>query len=313
MKDHTLILLGQSSDGVRVAAERLVEVLDALIEGTRRTLRFVVDGESVRSGPYPSISKDATHIDVTGIGAGSTVVALQAAIGHPSPGWLWGPDPWLLPPGAPDDEANCSAIDLFGHVLAHAVVGDLDRLDADRALLDACARFARAGGEAGIELGGLWGERRSLTVRASDAETIERLRDATPAPRGVRVTGTLDTVSATSAMIVLRLSDDNTVRARLDKPSAEYLRQLFNTQVVISGQAHFGPSGRLLFVAADHIAPARDTDALWDRLPVAQPGYFATVVLPVVQSGETGVSAFFGTWPGDESDTDLLGALEAIE
>jgi hypothetical protein len=30
------------------------------------------------------------------------------------------------------------------------------------------------------------------------------------------------------------------------------------------------------------------------------------------QAEGTGVSAFFGTWPGDESDEELLDALEAI-
>jgi len=30
------------------------------------------------------------------------------------------------------------------------------------------------------------------------------------------------------------------------------------------------------------------------------------------QDATTGVSAFFGTWPGDETDEELLAALEAI-
>jgi hypothetical protein len=39
------------------------------------------------------------------------------------------------------------------------------------------------------------------------------------------------------------------------------------------------------------------------RLPVAT---------PVAQDESSGVSAFFGTWPGDESDKELLEALQAI-
>ena len=40
------------------------------------------------------------------------------------------------------------------------------------------------------------------------------------------------------------------------------------------------------------------------RLPVAT---------PVAQEDSSGVSAFFGTWPDQESEEELLEALQAIE
>ncbi|MCG8424387.1 MAG: hypothetical protein MJE77_41370 [Proteobacteria bacterium] len=250
---------------------------------------------------------------MTGLIAGSTIVNLEASTQPLSAAWLFAESAHSgeLPHLEHYDEES-SAVDFFGHVLARAATGNWDKLDADRALLDTCARFARAGGKSGIQLGGLSDQLGTVTVRESDATVIERLRDQTPAPRSVRVTGTLDTISATSAEITLRVSQDITVRARLDAPNSELLRKLFNTRVVISGRAHFGSSGRLLFVAAEYVGAASEGDELWATVPSPDAGIKSLVIEPMLQTSEKGISAFLGIWPGDESDEELRNALEAI-
>jgi len=118
-------------------------------------------------------------------------------------------------------------------------------------------------------------------------------------PKAVRVTGTLDTISATKSDVVLTLADGTAVAARLDAHDNQQLKTLFGLRVVVSGMAQFSPSGKLLVIDVEHLGPARDGDAV-------------SVASLLPQDEASGVLAFFGTWPGDETDEDLLDALKAI-
>lgn len=177
--------------------------------------------------------------------------------------------------------------------------------------LDTCVRFARAArdGFEGVQLEGIAGLRAPLVVQRDDVAKIELLRDETPGPKAVRVTGTLDTISATKSDVVLTLSDGTAVAARLDAHDNEQLKTLFGSRVMVSGMAQFRPSGKLLVIDVEHLGPARDGDALFESAPQATT---KPVVSLLPQEETAGVSAFFGTWPGDETAEELLGALEAI-
>jgi len=126
-------------------------------------------------------------------------------------------------------------------------------------------------------------------------------------PKAVRVTGTLDTISATKSDVVLTLADGTAVAARLDAHDNQQLKTLFGLRVVVSGMAQFSPSGKLLVIDVEHLGPARDGDAVFAPKATARP---VASLLP--QDEASGVLAFFGTWPGDETDEDLLDALKAI-
>jgi hypothetical protein len=249
----------------------------------------------------------------TGLAAGSAVVALEApTLADAAPDRFGGTHQVSLfaEPHQLVDASN-SAVDIFAGVLASVVQGDRDRVLADRALLDTCVRFVRAARDSyqGIQLESIAGLAAPLVVYRDDVSKIERLRDETPGPKAVRVTGTLDTISATKSDVVLALTDGTTVAARLDAHDNEQLKALFGSRVVVSGLAQFRPSGRLLVIDVEHLGPARDGDVLFERAPRAAAKPVASL-LP--QDEATGVSAFFGTWPGDETDEELLSALEGI-
>lgn len=109
---------------------------------------------------------------------------------------------------------------------------------------------------------------------------------------------------------MLTLSDGTAMAARLDAHDNEQLRALFGSRVVVSGMAQFRPSGKLLIIDVEHLGPARDGDAVFESAPKATVGRPAASVMP--QDETSGVSAFFGTWPGEESDEELLDALKAV-
>ena len=79
MKKHTMTLLGGTRGQLRVPADVLLETVGALLEGARQATRFFVDGESTRKGPRPAWLDAACTIEVTGLTAGSAVVALEAS------------------------------------------------------------------------------------------------------------------------------------------------------------------------------------------------------------------------------------------
>lgn len=312
MTKHELKLLG--GPGVlRVPAEILLEAVGALLEGARLATRFIVEGESTRKGPRPSWLDAACRIEVTGLSAGSAVVAIEAPTleeavpdrfgGDRSVSLFYGTDPAV---------AQRTAIDVFARVLSAAIEGRAEQVLADRPLLDTCARFVRAAGSAfeGIELGGLTGRDSHVTVHREDARQIELLRDETPAPHAARVTGILDTISATRSDIVLALPGGEKIAARIEDHDPATLRSLFGAKVVVSGIARFRPTGRVLVIDVEHIAEAHDADALFETPPVATG---SLVVAPSVPQDESsGVAAFFGTWPGEETEQELLDALEAL-
>jgi hypothetical protein len=150
-------------------------------------------------------------------------------------------------------------------------------------------------------------------VRVS-AETLHEAPGALieGAPSAVRITGWLDTISASSNTILIILPDGHRVQARLEEPDPDLLSSLFGKRVTISGTARFRPSGRLLLVDAGYLGPATPGDVIWERLPAARPGP-ASPVFTMPQTPRTGVASFFGIWPGEESDEELLRALDEIE
>lgn len=315
MKHHT-ITLQDGPAGLRVAADVLVELIGALQEGALRAARFVVEGESVRKGPKPAWLDAVGRFDVTGLAQGSAVLHVEAPSLSEAMPERFGPAAQVALFADPSRivDTGQSAIDFFGAVLTSALRGDREALLADRPLLDACVRLARAPGRAfrSVSLGGIAGAAEPLVLSSSDVEKFELLRDETPSPRAVRVTGTLDTISVTKTDVVLRLGGGTAVAARVERHDPEELRRLFAKRVVVAGLAHYRPSGRLLVIDAEHIGLASGGDALWEQPPAPRAAKSAPVASLLPQDESSGVAAFFGSWPGDESDEDLLAALAGI-
>jgi len=313
MNKHRLTLLGGVQGELRVSASVLHETVGALLEGARQATRFFVEGESIRKGPRPAWLDAACEIQITSLSPGSAVLALEAPT-------LEEADPARFGEGGQAslfDEherkiAKQTSVDLFGSVLAAIVDGEADDVMADRALLDTCVRFARAarGPFEGVQLDGLANRSAPVVIKPEHVSKMEQLRDETPRAQAVRVTGMLDTISASRPDVVLTLPDGAKVPARLEDHDAETLKQLFGEKVVVSGMAHYRPSGRLLLVDVESIAPAGEKDVLFEAAPVSRARRPVAQMLP--QDETSGVSAFFGTWPGDESDEELLEALRAI-
>lgn len=313
MNKHKLTLMGGLGAELRVPAAILQEALGALLEGARLATRFAVEGESVRKGPRPAWLDAACAVDITGLSAGSAAIAMEArTLGEADVARFGGAGQRSLFEEIDQDFGERTAIDLFGEVLAAVIERDVDAVVADRALLDACVRFARmpSGPFTGVKLEGLRGRQEPLIITSEHVARIELLRDETPAPQAARVSGALDTISASRSDVILRLEDGAKVPARLSDHDPEALRDLFGRTVVVSGVAHYRPSGRLLLLDVEFIGEAREGDRIFEAVPIARRRGLVAARAP--QDSSSGVAAFFGTWPGEEGEAELLAMLRAL-
>ena len=149
-----------------------------------------------------------------------------------------------------------------------------------------------------------------------DADVVaaaSELYAVTPAARRLRVMGRLDVMGASQGVLKLDVRPGEIVTALWegDEP-VETLREFFNKAVVVEGVGIFRPSGSLLRVDADAIAPASSKDEFFRRVPsaVVQRDYHK---LARLKTGEKSTYAQLrGSLPGDESDGEFDAALAAL-
>ena len=315
VKQHRLVLQGGSADRLRLPIELLKEMLVAVQDGARHAARFHVGGLSAPTGPRPRWLEACTAHLVTGLHPGSAVLELDAPLlqdvapeqfGVQQQQDLFGE---ANEPIGPDG----SAIDLFVRVLHQVKAGNAAAVHADRALLESCLRLAPLprGDFYGVVLCDVEDDRHSVELSPADVPQLEALIKDTPLPQAVRFTSLLDTISGSRQTVLLRADSGETVLARLG-PSVdpEQLRTLWNERVLVTGTAHYRPSGSIQQIAVDGLHRAEPRDDLFSHTPV--PPRRQPVFRSMPHDQQSGVASFIGTWPGDESDADLIEALQAI-
>jgi hypothetical protein len=134
-----------------------------------------------------------------------------------------------------------------------------------------------------------------------------------PSPRRVRVTGRLDVMGASQGVLKVDVKPGEIVTALWegDEP-VESLREFCNRDVVIEGIAVFRPSGSLLRIDAEAIAPASSQDEFFRGIPtgVVQRDYHK---LARLRPGEKSAYAQLrGSLAGGESDEEFQAALATL-
>ena len=136
------------------------------------------------------------------------------------------------------------------------------------------------------------------------------LSNRIPAERQVRVVGRIDMVRHSTRSMGLRLDNGNEVRCAVVNEDIGDLGNLLNKEVTILGKAVYRPSGTVFRLDVQQVLET-----------TAGRGQFSQVPLPmeikprnerIAQTPRTGVAAIFGTWPGDETDNDLIEALAEL-
>ena len=207
-----------------------------------------------------------------------------------------------------------TAFELFGAALHDVAVRRTDSSSFDPGLLRRIRTYQRVltRGVDRITMPDTLVERRGQI----DAEVViaaSELYAVTPTPRRVRVTGRLDVMGASQGVLKLEVKSGEFVTALWEGDApVESLREFFNRDVVIEGLGVFRPSGSLLRIDADAIAPATSQDEFFRSIPTGtvQRDYHQ---LARLKPGEKSVYAQLrGSLAGDDSDEEFDAALAAL-
>ncbi|GEM_PF-3146232 len=107
--------------------------------------------------------------------------------------------------------------------------------------------------------------------------------------------------------MVLRLENGRALRGFAGAVPIEQLKRLLGTDVVVEGVVAFRPSGDAIRLEVESISAAKAGNSIWSSMPVAEP----LTSRPRLPRNETGLDAWFGKWPGDETDAQLSEALQS--
>lgn len=135
-----------------------------------------------------------------------------------------------------------------------------------------------------------------------------------PAPRQVKVAGRLDAMTVSDRTFALITAEKQCLIKGIAKSvDQKTLSTLLGEDVLVSGRAHFTTSGEVLTIDAEQIIVAKAHDLkVWGQLPTPFDRPFNLNDFKVPQTPDNGMSAIYGTWPGDETDEEILKALEEL-
>ena len=308
MFKHTIKLNGSRIKQHGVSSLILRDLFDVITEGSIRALRLRLEGRSTVAGKPPSWLDAAADFEVTVNSPNEIkVVALPLSLAVP--------DRFKQPKLFPDVDPSKSSLILFEDSLEDALKGEADSDLYDNGLLDTFKGFSNLfdHGLDYLEItNGRPRDRGPLRISPENVKTIKELQRKTPSNRRVRVAGKVDTIRHSDRMFILILESGLTLRGIADNIEAQELARFFGKTAIVSGTAVFRPSGSLLRIEAEKIEPAKGDVSVWSVEPKPLEADIDARVLRKPQDQHSGLNAIFGQWPGDETDDELLTALEAI-
>lgn len=300
-KDYSVLLEGV--DALDLPLSVLRDLCDLFVEGAQRCARLVAEGRSVARGTVPTWAVAAADIHVSKFERGSLQLGLTAKrLMDVAPDAFAQQSLFL-----PTTDSDTTALDLFLDAADDAAAGrrDSDRLDAG--VLEVLARAGGLFTSGAMRLSVARAGGANLMLDQAALATIRKLNDETPPGRVARVRGVLDTLTISTRAMVLRLESGRALRGFAGAVPLEQLKQLLGTDVVVEGQVAFRPSGEAIRLEAESVFAAKPGDSIWASMPTAEP----LTARPRLPRNDTGLDAWFGKWPGDETDAQLSEALKS--
>ncbi|WP_309892003.1 hypothetical protein [Archangium sp.] len=303
---HEIKLMGPVVHPERISAPLFHDLLHIFVEGTQRALRFRVEGRSTARGTQPAWMRAAAQFDLLiepqsepGVFRVESLPLRQTL-----PANLRSSDVLF-------DDPERTAVDLFEAGLEDALAGATDSDKFDEGLVETFSAFARLfdqGVEAIEIVNG-----RTIPITTESVERVVRLRRQIPPPQAVRIAGKLDTIRHSDRIFTLLLESGAVLKGVAERLDPTQMASLFGHTVVVSGMAVFRPSGSVLRIDAEQMQESSPQQtSLWSRLPKPLLTPLDTRSLRVPQDERSGLNAIYGRWPGDESEEELVAALEAL-
>lgn len=304
---HTVTLEGPAARQERVSGHLFRDLLDVLVEGSERSLRFRLEGRSSPKGPQPRWLRTAADFDLLRrpeLGASSAAIEARPLVETM-------PERFQRGDLFADLDPRKSPVELFEDVLEDALRGDADSERFDEALI---ATFKKLESllDQGIERIEIVNGR-TLRVDAAALDRVRELARISYAPQRVKVAGRLEEIRYSDCRFSLILGNGAVLQGTAFGLGHQTLRDHFGQAVVVTGTAAFRPSGKPLRVDVERIEPASERDGrLWSAPPKPLLAPLSARQLREEQRGKGGLAALLGKWPGDESDELVRSALESL-
>lgn len=210
-------------------------------------------------------------------------------------------------------DGNDTGFDLLGDAFLDIGNQKKDSDKFDSALL---RHIKSLGSIPGVEAVTLGGNRLPkdppVVLDRSVADMAAALYHETPRPSRARIAGKLDMIRDSDNVFAMILDDRTEVRGIWVGGDMGSLTRFFGKRVLAEGQAVFRPSGSLLRLEAEAMDVAGAESSFFSKLPMPVTAGGLADRVRETQSPQTGAAAIFGRWPGEESEEELLAALEDL-
>ena len=280
------------------------------------SLRMAVEGASVSRGHRPGWLERASDVRFVGYSheGDQTLLCLSApSLGEAAEELYQQRELWETRP-SPEH----TAVDVFATVAREVGCGNAESDWFDQSLL---VRFAKLDGLFSDELQAVHvpaakvGNTKSFeaTIDPSVAGTARNLSNSTPQSGQIRVTGTLDMIRHSTRSFGLRLDNGTEVHGVVERYELmDSLREYFSKKVLVLGKAVYRPSGRLLRIDASAVEAGENQPSVFAKIPPPKSRQPEPVREKPAQRGKHGVAAFFGIWPGEETDAEFEAMLREV-
>lgn len=309
---HSVILESEQPFGAKVPPRICGIFLEQLDRQVRNSISMAFRGASHARGRPPrwlERMSDIRFVDIEG--HDTTVLHFEApTFGEAAPELYEQHELWPTRPGS-----GLTGFEVFADVVRDIAARNRESDRFDPALLQSFRRFGRvfdgAFREARIEDRHA-DEPEFAVLAASTVENARRLGAEAPPGRRSRVVGVLDMIRDSTQSFAIRIDSGEEVRGVLVDGDLNAVAPLFNKRVAVEGIAVFRPSGGFLRLDADAIVEPEGVSELFSRIPTPLSRTIRKQDLRRPQTPSTGVNAFFGRWPGEESEEEILAALDEL-
>jgi hypothetical protein len=279
------------------------------------SVRMAIEGSSSPVGAPPAWLRRAADVRILGwaeSGEGATILSIEApTLGEAAEEVYRQPAFWETKP-APED----TALNVFARAAKEVRIGNPDSSLYDIGLLKRFGHSSRLFDQQVKYLDlpetraiqpALARLDREISIRA------HQLTEQTPASRQVRVFGRLDMIRHSTLSFEIFLEDGKPVRGMLENAEQiEYLKSLLGRSITIVGKAVYRPSGSVLRIDAQGVEEGEEASKLFAKIPPPISHRMPITRIRPSEQHKNWMDAFFGSWPGDESDQELLEMLREI-
>lgn len=310
--EYKIRLRGLSTPEGTIPLETLVTVSKILLDVSRRILRLVVDGVSVKRGQVPSSLKRSLDFSITGISKGSTVLQIEAPTFENSAPELFRQPSFWGDPIKPED----TAISLLSKSVHDATSGNIESDYYDRGVLESLMSFRHLLKEriSNVEIECPNRPEEKFMITHSELEKISIIEADTPEPRAIVVTGIFNRIEHTPRRFELVLKSGHKVRGFAEPGyiDIEQMRTLWGEKITVKGIGHFKPNGAIRSIEAQMMKSFSEGEELFETISQNRLPANLTQSLGRGQGPRNPLREIWGKWPGDEPIDDILKALRQI-